>query len=267
MELAESERPRFHISRTEKPNGSVFERHCHAGYELLYVSEGRGIYTVEGTEYPLLSGTVMLFRPFEYHFVKPEPGFPYERYVLNFSASTPVGAARELPVLEKKPGENGIYYPCSAVSEMTANAFHSIRMAEQFTQDSPEWMAYFGAIVTQILLLLGKAELPKEREAEASLASQVITYLNEHLDEDFSLDRLAKRFFVSKFYLCRAFRQSTGTTVLSYLNTKRVVLARQFISRGETATSAALRVGFRDYSSFYRTCIRLDGTPPVRKKE
>jgi AraC-like DNA-binding protein len=40
--------------------------------------------------------------------------------------------------------------------------------------------------------------------------------------------------------------------VYRYLSEKRMSMARQYIENGETLSSAALLIGFRDYSNFYR---------------
>lgn len=102
----------YHHTRTASPDGSAFERHCHDCYELLFVREGSGKAVVEGTEYLLSSGSLFLFRPLEYHYVCPDEGVPYERYVINFGSGIPVGAAASLPFLAKEGayGGNGISY-------------------------------------------------------------------------------------------------------------------------------------------------------------
>jgi AraC-like DNA-binding protein len=74
--------------------------------------------------------------------------------------------------------------------------------------------------------------------------------------------QLAKRFFVSKYYLCRAFKKHNGISVHGYVNQKRVMYAKQLIESGETASSAAYRVGFGDYSAFYRAYVKIVGRSP-----
>jgi AraC-like DNA-binding protein len=44
-----------------------------------------------------------------------------------------------------------------------------------------------------------------------------------------------------------------------------MALAQQMINSGESATAVALRLGFRDYSTFYRTFRKQTGHSPVRK--
>ena len=98
---------------------------------------------------------------------------------------------------------------------------------------------------------------------EGELGARVIRYLNENITRDVSLDSLAKRFFVSKYYLCRAFKKHNGISVHGYINQKRVMYAKQLIESGETASGAAYKVGFGDYSAFYRAYVKLVGKAPT----
>ena len=43
--------------------------------------------------------------------------------------------------------------------------------------------------------------------------------------------------------------------------------AKELIEAGETASSAAYRVGFGDYSSFYRAYVKIVGEPPTTPKK
>ena len=76
--------------------------------------------------------------------------------------------------------------------------------------------------------------------------------------------KISRYFFVSKFYLCRAFKARFGISVHEYITTKRIMLSRQLISAGETASAAAYKVGFGDYSSFYRAYRKVVGEVPAR---
>ena len=40
-------------SLDDAPSPDCFSRHCHDGYELLYVAQGEGRYVIEGEEYAL----------------------------------------------------------------------------------------------------------------------------------------------------------------------------------------------------------------------
>ena len=99
------------------------------------------------------------------------------------------------------------------------------------------------------------------RSTPLALANVWHAYAN--IEKDISLDMLAKRFFVSKYYLCRAFKKHNGISVHGYINQKRVMHAKELIESGETASGAAYRVGFGDYSAFYRAYVKIIGKSPT----
>ena len=259
----------LHHTVNEMPNATEFERHCHGMVELIYVVRGKGVYIVEGAEYPLLPNTVLLLRPYEYHYVCPEKACPYERYVIHFEGSVPFNADKTLEgflASDREVGA-GVYFSDKTVDTAIRHAFESLDSLQQFWSEQKGidlgGRILLRAIVTQILLLLGAARSEERVLPEENILSGVIGYINEHLEESLSLDELSRRFFVSKYHLCRAFRQYMGTTFLSYLTTKRVAMAQRLIEEGEAATEVAYRVGFRDYSSFYRAYRKQTGRAPA----
>ena len=257
----------LHHFTTEAPDALEFERHTHQMFELIYVVQGRGRYVVEGAEYPLIPGTVLLLRPYEYHYVCPEESCAYERYVIHFDEEISFESESTLACFRDDRFGAGVYFPRESLDESVLHAFEALDAVKRFTEDekriSPSGMVMVRSIVTQILLLLGAARPEEPVVPKKDLLFGVIGYINGHLSESLTLDELSKRFFVSKYYLCRAFRQHTGTTFLSYLTTKRIAAAQQMIKEGIPMTEIAYRVGFREYSSFYRAFRKQTGSAPA----
>ncbi|MBQ8431317.1 MAG: helix-turn-helix transcriptional regulator [Clostridia bacterium] len=270
----ESPRIYLHHAETPAPNPKNFESHCHAYYEVIYVVRGRGSYIVEGTEYPLLPNTVLLLAPYEYHYVCPDQDCPYERYVLNFDDATPFDAPRTLAPFanDKSVTGVGIYFSAERVDEALRHTFESFDTLERFLEEkeyviTSEGLVLLRSMITQMLLLLGTAHAEPPTLPQRNLVSDVIAYINANLSAPLSLEELSRRFFVSKYHLCRAFRQYTGNTFLSYVTTKRILLAQRLIESGEAATEVAYRVGFRDYSAFYRAYRKQTGHAPAWERQ
>jgi AraC-like DNA-binding protein len=93
----------------------------------------------------------------------------------------------------------------------------------------------------------------------------ILKYLNDNLHEPISLDHLTKKFYISKNHLNVLFRKETGITINQYIRIKRLVLARREIRNGCTAEEAAYKVGFNDYSNFYRAYKAFFGIIPSDK--
>lgn len=91
-----------------------------------------------------------------------------------------------------------------------------------------------------------------------------VEYINAHLCEDITLDDVAAKAGVSRYYLCRQFRKYTGQTVFEQLNGARCKRAHVMICNGASVSTAALSSGFSNLSYFTRTYKKYFGTLPSK---
>ncbi len=233
-------------------------RHCHDTYEILLLTEGEGRYIVEGCEYSISPGTVMFTRPFEYHCIDISTEIPYERSVVAFRASTVSDEVAAL-LSDSFGGEGGCFYPPQAISPFVVSVFERFELGENMPER--ERGIYLKLLVGELVVLLCAANAQLSYDDE-DIGAKVRRYINDHISKDISLDKLSRLFFVSKYYLCRAFKRRNGVSVHGYVTHKRVMLAKQLIDNGETASGAAYKVGFCDYSAFYRAYVKIIGRSP-----
>jgi len=238
------------------------ESHCHDVYEILFVLRGNGKYIVEGREYTVAPKTLMLIRPFAYHHLSLDNSTVYERYIIHFhKASISPDAIKLLENMTEAEDENANYYNKRSLSDTLISVFDRYEFAESLPKAERE--AYVKTLTSELVILLSASFCEKTSESEDELGVRVIKYLNANIERDISLDKLAKRFFVSKYYLCRAFKKHNGVSVHGYINHKRIMYAKQLIESGETASGAAYKVGFGDYSAFYRAYVKIVGKSPT----
>ncbi len=255
-------------SLTEKPDPKLFERHCHDEFEILYVIKGSGTYMVEGAEYPLRPRTLLLTRPYEFHYVCPKTDEVYERWVINFNLSAAVGASAYLPMLQNRGAAGcGVYFPEGSIAGVIDSVFEELDASCGLFEEKAVGEALFYSNMSRLLIHLSLARSAEVGMDGETPVMRVIRYINDNLSDELSLDELARRFFVSKYYLCHMFRKATGVSVLGYINTKRIAMARRLLAAGESATAVAYRVGFGNYSSFYRAFCKQVGHAPVRRHE
>lgn len=263
---------RFHHSCSEHPKIEKFERHCHNGYELIFVVKGNGKYVVESTEYPLYPNTILLLRPYEYHYVCPDGTSAYERYVIHFSSEMLYDAVQRLAIMH--PSEqlhSGVYFPAESVnphisSQFTTLALDCFFQSVQNEEEKALYETVLQSAINQILVLLSYHQSKDSPAPKNAWIGDVIRYLNENLDMPLSLEDIARQFFVSKYHLSHTFLEHTGISVMSYLTAKRIALAEQLLEDGISASEVAERVGFRDYSVFYRAYRKVTGESPAKAK-
>ena len=243
---------------------SLSDSHCHDVYEIIYVIQGSGKYVVEGGEYIVRPRTIMLIHPLTYHHLMLESS-TYERYIIHFSKNSVSSVV--LRMLEKlSEGEEncGNYFCPSSVSDAVSGIYERFEIALGLPEE--ESNAFVKTLVNELIILLSAASGEKMIHLEDELGARVVRYLNQNINKDISLDKLAKHFFVSKYYLCRAFKKYNGISVHGYINYKRIMHAKLLIESGETASSAAYKVGFGDYSAFYRAYVKIVGSSPTSEQ-
>ncbi len=80
----------------------------------------------------------------------------------------------------------------------------------------------------------------------------IIQYIENHLLDNLDVHVLSKKFFISESYLYLTFKKYTGSTLHSFILTKRMELARTKILKGILPTKVSQDLGFEEYSTFYR---------------
>ena len=78
-----------------------------------------------------------------------------------------------------------------------------------------------------------------------------------HLSHD-----LARKFYVSSSTLSHLFKQKMGISIYHYVTQRRLISAKNLISKGMALEQVATRVGFSDYSAFYRVFRQEYGISP-----
>ena len=111
-----------------------------------------------------------------------------------------------------------------------------------------------------LLTLLMEQSWHPEKRLELAAVKE---YLDEHYTEKIALDDLSERFFINKFYLSKIFKETYGTTVNSYLISKRITRAKQLLRFTDmTVDEIGAAVGMADANYFSRMFRKVEGISP-----
>ena len=248
------------------PDQSRFVLHTHERAELYYFVSGTGVFHIEGNDYPLQSGDLLVMQSAESHYIELDKTAPYERIVLHFDLNVldsidPSGLLRK-PFLDRQPGKQNLYPAERFRGGSCEHYFHTMM------NPNPDPRVSIFAGLIPLLCELCRLQRDSEQAPtleQDSAAYRIIQYLNENMETNISMEDICQKFYLSKSQLCRIFREATGVTVKQYLNAKRLVQAKQRIDAGELPTYVYLRCGFNDYSSFYRAYVKYYGVSPTHK--
>lgn len=251
------------------PSHDHYAIHCHNSYEVYYFIRGDVSYLVEGRHYAPTPHSILMISPNIIHGVKASSGIAYERYTLHFRADI-ISLETRLALLapfHQSSSQSDIYY--QDVKDFRLQHYFENLLACKDMPDDMRNMAITIAVeslLTQILYMSKETKSLSPMQTHSQTVTDIIDYINHHLSEKITLDDISSRFFISKHHLNKVFRKATGTTLLQYVNHKKIAMANHYMMQGKSATAAALAVGFNDYSVFYRAFKGIMGYAPTHGK-
>ncbi len=242
-----------HYTLDDSPQAADFSIHAHEMYEIYYILSGAGSFLVEGTQYPLQSGDLLIMREAEAHKLLIDTTQPYERIAIHFSPRLlrQFDASGDLlrPFRDRPLGQLNRYCDGDFPNPHWKSAFQDFDFS-----GSTQVRAH--VIARLISLLPELCDAFDQRRGGVlpihGAQAHFVAYVNEHLFEKITAKTLSAAFFHSPSQIARTFHSATGTSLKQYVGVKRLLAARAMIQRGESAGLACTACGFDDYSAFYR---------------
>jgi AraC family transcriptional regulator of adaptative response/methylated-DNA-[protein]-cysteine methyltransferase len=105
---------------------------------------------------------------------------------------------------------------------------------------------------------------PKSAGENPQIATvkEICRYIEQHLDEPVTLDRLGEVFGMSPFHLQRTFKKALGISPKAYADSCRMGLLKRSLQSGRNVTDALYEAGYSSSSRLYeRTASHLGMTP------
>ena len=95
------------------------------------------------------------------------------------------------------------------------------------------------------------------------LLDALLVYIENHLQDRITLADTARRFLVSESSVNQLFRKRMKVSFYRFVTQRRLIAAKVLLQDGLPAEQISARVGFGDYSSFYRAFKREYGISPA----
>ena len=229
-----------------------YSKHIHPFNEIVLFITGDVVYTVETESRELQPGDIIFIPSGKYHFATVNSDSKYERYVLKFPDTY-------LPdyIKEKRDLSSCFFGKATQFLDVFKN-FDELRK----TYSDDELYTTYLCETILLLIKLYHTPTPMQKESDA-LVNALIRYINENLENRITLDTLNQEFNFSKSYISNEFKTHMKTPIMHYIRTKKVLAAHKLISNGVKTGQAAAQLGFADYSTFYRSYVKVMGFAPT----
>lgn len=251
-----------HVDPGISPGG--INLHSHIFYEILYICSGNIQYLIKTDRYQIQPGDIIIVPPGISHqpILTDQQNTTYRRYVLWLSPLFMKGVTPLFPNYDfTKPR---LLRTAGTKWAILKDKFHAgILEAEQ---KRPGWNACVYGNTLELVTLLYRATVDKKsthlKSEKPELLENILIFIESNLAQNLSLADTGRRFFVSRSTISNTFRKEMGISFYQYVTQRRLVAAKNLILENIPMEIIAGKVGFSDYSSFYRAFKSEYGISP-----
>ncbi len=228
--------------------------HAHESeFELIHILSGKGKVFMGERVIPFCGEAVFLLDAAVLHYVSPDADTPYVRNKLFIDKSLTAGAVA--PLLS---GGCLYHVPTPALSAKTDRAIAVL-----------DGMLATGAAPLDVLsrvfelLHLCTTQMQVQKGEASGTVADAVGYIHEQLEMGVALSDVADALHVNKHYLCRLFKAEMGMTVGAYINSARVVRAKQLLRDSAVPIAfVASECGYNEPSVFAKSFKKETGMTP-----
>lgn len=238
--------------------GEMAYFHYHNAYEIYFLVSGTRNYIINDKLFSLQEGDVVLVPPQALH---KTTGCGYERILISFDRS----------YLEQNfvPDKADLLLKGFApqMIRIPANRMVQVKLLlerlwnEQKKQNNRFSFLYLGELLATLQTCAANTE-------PSGKISDILEYINQNYRTIEGIDQVAQRFYLSRYYLCRFFKQYTGLSIMEYLNHIKIKNACiQITANRGSLTRICFDCGFHSYSNFCNTFKKITGYSPMQFKK
>lgn len=243
--------------------------HIHDCYEIYYSISGGKQFLIDNKLYDINPGDLFVINQFESHYISKANKMVHERIVLSIHPELLKAISTVKTDLNHifTNREDGFAHKIELNKEQQTRFSYFINKiisAEGFGSDLIEYSTFI-----ELMTYLNKAFVDNKVEALSDYKynnqiQEIISYINDNIEENITVKHLADHFFISESYICRIFKLATGTTINKYIIARRITIAKSLLSTGLTVDEVHAKCGFNDYSNFLKSFKKAVGVSPKK---
>lgn len=233
--------------------------------ELMFVCEGLGNYNIDGKNYSVKRGDILLFNADVLHDENPQASDALLIYSCGIEQLKFVGLPMNYLTAR---AQTAVMPSGDSYAEIRAIFDHIWRQVAQKQQYGREITRH---LLSALLLLCRSIWLKHQQHdtfASLLLGQRVKNYIDERYKSDISLKSINAALNANPYYLSHAFKDYSGYSPKQYQTRRRIGEAQSLLLSTDLGVKeVAWAVGYDNVNNFHRIFLNLVGIPPARYKK
>ena len=236
--------------------------HAHSYTELFYIVGGDGQFQINDSLFPVHAHQLVVVNPNIIHTEVSYEAHPLEYIVLGIEGLelTIPGSGEARYCIYSFPANNDVLTCMQRVLQ---------EMQERKPEHQTVCLAYMDLIMVQLLrhASVSVSQAPSRFPANPQCAA-VRQYIDQHYKESLTLDLLAEKARINKYYMAHAFKREYGVSPINYLISCRIREGKRLLSETDLSLSQIAAVlGFSSSSYFSQSFRSAEGMSPTEYRK
>lgn len=244
--------------------------HKHDAFlEILFVRNGRGVYSVNEERYAVSAGDIIINNANTLHDEEPNNSSNLNMYGITISNIQING----LPPNTLVPHEASPIFSAEEYADNIESMMSMIYIMLATEPDACIKVCYYltMALLSQLLTLTNRRASQTWKGPRTNhdiVSTKIKNYIDSHYDEHFTLEDISRELYISPYYLSHIFKKTVGFSPMHYTIRRRLGEAQSLlIMTDKPITEIALSIGFGSQCQFYSMFKKYIGMSPGKYRE
>jgi YesN/AraC family two-component response regulator len=253
------------------------DMHFHPEYEIYYMFNGERYYFIEDRTYRVHKGSLVLINSMHIHKTSELGKDFHDRFLIELNDEPFSSFFQNISGMSL--AEFFARYSCvleldEQTQDWIERRFNDIM--EESEKKLDNYSVFIMMKITEILLFVRRfhnegfipSNLSMPDKAKHQVVNEIAAFITQGEIRVKSLDDICSRFFISKSYLCRIFKEITGFTIQNYVNIHCVKKAQQLLEQNDLSIADISGcLGYSSVTYFERVFKKYTETTPLKYRE
>lgn len=245
--------------------------HFHDRYEIYYLLSGERFYFIDNRMHLVQAGDLVFIDRYALHQTRDTGISHHERILISFAHEAVEHIGSDIDHLMSELFIRGGQIIRFYGEEKKRIEAHLYEMLQEEKGQRPLHELHLTTLLVQLMIRAARnvPQTPEQRDVFHPTLREIIGWISVHFrDPALKLEQVSERFAISKYYLCRLFKQDTGYTFTHYVNLLRIREAQRLLREtDDKVMTICEQSGFENIHHFCRVFKQVSHMSPLQYRK